>query len=78
MPFHEICPFRIGSRVKIAKTSAFAGEWQGEYSVVGINWNYQSSKGDGTLVTLAIASDQELEGKMAPTDGWCIDELTPA
>lgn len=76
MPFHEVCPYRIGSRVKIHPDNKFAGEWKDTYAVVGITWDYQ--KGDGTGINIAIAHDNDIKGRYGSTDGWRIDDLMPA
>lgn len=76
MPFHEVCPYRIGSRVKIAPTHVCVADWPADYTVVAIMWEYQ--KGDGTGVNIAIASDDEIKHRNGWTDGWKIDDLLPA
>lgn len=74
--FHEICPYRIGSRVRINPKNKYASEWLGNYAVVGITWDYQ--KGDGLSINIAIASDDEISGRQGSTDGWSPDDLIPA
>lgn len=76
MAFHEICPFRIGSRVKVAPSNRHAAEWPADYTVVAIMWEYD--RGDGTKINLAIASDDEIKHRNGWTDGWTIDDLVPA
>lgn len=73
---HEVCPFRIGSRVKIAPTNEYASEWPGSYAVVGIRWEY--NRGDGHGINIEIASDQDIGRRHGGTDGWCISDLLPA
>lgn len=73
---HDICPFRIGSRVTINPSNQYAGEWRGNYAVVGIAWDYQ--KGDGHGINIAIASDDDIAARHGSTDGWSIDDLLPA
>jgi hypothetical protein len=72
---HEICPFRIGSRVKINPEHGLALDWPGNYAVVGIAWEYQ--KGDGTGINISIADDDEIAARDGSTDGWSPDDLLP-
>lgn len=76
MLFHEICPFRIGSRVTVNPRNKFAAEWPGNYAVVGIAWDYQN--GDGTKLNISIASDEEIAARHGATDGWKPEDLLPA
>jgi hypothetical protein len=76
MLFHEICPFRIGSRVAVAPTNQFAGEWRGKYIVTGIRWEYQI--GEGTGINISIAHPDDIAGRYGDTDGWRVDDLIPA
>jgi hypothetical protein len=74
--FHEICPFRIGSRVAVVPTHKFAKDWPGNYAVTCIRWEYQS--GDGTWINISIAHDNDIAGRHGDTDGWRVDDLVPA
>jgi hypothetical protein len=73
---HDICPYRVGSRVRVAETNEYAKEWPGIYVVTCIRWEFQ--KGDGTAINISIASDLELQAKNGDTDGWSSDDLLPA
>lgn len=73
---HEVCPYRIGSRVKINPANKYASEWPGNYAVVGITWEYQ--RGDGYGINVAIASDDEISARHGSTDGWRVGDLLPA
>lgn len=73
---HEVCPFRIGSRVNVSPTYRYADDWKGNYAVVAISWEYQ--KGDGHGINIAIASNEEIENRHGWTDGFKIDDLQPA
>jgi hypothetical protein len=72
---HEICPYRIGSRVRVSGTSEYAGDWPDTYAVVSITWDYQ--KGDGHGINIAIAHDNDIVGRYGSTDGWSPDDLIP-
>lgn len=74
--FHDICPYRIGSRVRINPKNIYASEWPDNYAVVGITWDYQ--RGDGHSINLAIAHDNDIIGRYGSTDGWSPDDLIPA
>jgi hypothetical protein len=74
--FVEICPYRIGSRVKVSPTNQYAGEWPDTYVVVGIFWDYQ--KGAGHDINIAIASDDDIIRRYGSTDGWTPSDLMPA
>ena len=76
MLFHDIVPFRIGTRVKVNPNNKFAADWKGNYAVVSITWEYQ--KGDGTGINIAIAHDDDIAGRYGSTDGWSPDDLLPA
>lgn len=73
---HEICPYRIGSRVKINPACQFAESWPGSYAVVGIMWEYD--RGDGTGINIAIADDHTIARRNGSTDGWKVEDLLPA
>lgn len=73
---HEVCPYRIGSRVRVAPTNPYASEWRDTYAVVGIAWEYQ--KGDGHGINISIAHDNDIEGRYGCTDGWKVADLVPA
>jgi hypothetical protein len=70
---HDICPFRIGSRVRVKDGHKYASEWPGNYAVTGIRWDYQ--RGDGTALNISIASDLEIQARNGDTDGWSPDDL---
>jgi hypothetical protein len=76
MPFHDICPYRIGSRVKVHPAHKFAADWDGNYAVVGITWEYQKGAGNG--INIAIAHDQDIEHRNGSADGWSPTDLIPA
>lgn len=73
---HQICPYRIGSRVKIAPDNEYAKDWPGNYAVVGIRWEY--NRGDGHGINIEIASDTDIAARHGSTDGWSPDDLLPA
>lgn len=73
---HEVCPFRIGSRVKINPDYTHAKDWPGNYAVVGIRWDYQH--GDGHGVGIDIASDEEITHRNGCTGPFKITDLLPA
>lgn len=73
---HNICPYRIGSRVKVKPEHKYAAEWNGTYIVVMISWNYQDRDGDG--INIGIISQEELLARYGWSDGWSPDDLLPA
>lgn len=74
---HEICPFRIGSRVRVKQDSrAWTSDWQGIFVIVLIEWDYRRGRGDG--INIGIASDDEIEHRLGYTDDFHVDDLEPA
>lgn len=73
---HDICPFRIGSRVKVSPTNKFASDWPGTYAVVMTEWTYKVGAGHG--INIGIASDDDITNRNGWTDGWSPDDLLPA
>lgn len=73
---HDICPFRIGSRVTVSPTNKYASEWTGNYAVVMIEWKYRDGRGHG--INIGIASDDEIASRSGYTDGFSPDDLLPA
>ncbi len=65
------CLFRVGNRVTINPASLVYGDWQGEFVITGIHWEYQRSGG----INITLASDSEIEHKDGDTDGWSPDDL---
>lgn len=76
MLMHDVCPYRIGSRVKVSPKNKFAAEWPGNYAVVMIEWDYQ--KHPYTGINIAIAHDDEIKDRHGWTDGFTPDDLLPA
>jgi hypothetical protein len=72
----DICPFRVGNKVRIKDTVPFAAEWRGVHIVTGIRWEYR--KGDGAGINISIASEEEMVAGRGDTDGWSPDDLMPA
>lgn len=71
---HDAAPFKIGQRVAVNQArGGWRTDWQEEYRVVGILWDYR----DGRGVRLAIASDDEIEHRMGYTDDFLSDDLIP-
>jgi len=73
---YEICPFRIGNRVRVSPTYKYSNEWPDTYIVTGVRWAYQ--KGTGELIDISIASEEEIIERRSDTDGWRPDDLLPA
>lgn len=72
---HEICPFRIGSRVTMRPGAKYASEWPGEYVIVSMVWEYQH--GLGHSINVGIASDDDIVHRYGSTDGFSIDDFLP-
>lgn len=70
----EICPYRIGQRVRIKPDTRFATDWTGVYAVVGLVWKYTGEVGH---VDVWLASDDDIRRGVGPTDGWSLGELEP-
>lgn len=77
--FVEICPFRIGSRVRVRQCDsmpAWASDWaNGVFIVTGLRWEYQ--KGAGDRLNISIASEDEIVNRLGDTDGFRVDHLEP-
>lgn len=73
---HDICPHRIGSRVKVAPSNQYSAEWPGTYIVVMVAWNYQEYPYHG--INIGIASEDDVVGRYGSTDGFTPDDLLPA
>lgn len=74
--FHNIVPYRIGSRVRVSQGYRFAADWPGTYIIVGMTWEYQ--RGDGYGINIAIASEDEIVSRLGSTDGWKPEDLLPS
>jgi hypothetical protein len=59
-------PLRIGSRVTIDPSNEYASEWEGEFLVLGMNWDNRR-----WVVDICIGEDWKDGG----TDGWTVDDL---
>jgi len=70
----EIVPFRLGSRVTVNPTAKYSSDWPGVYVVTGMHWDYQR----GRVVNIEIASDDDIQHRYGPTDGWSVEDLAPA
>lgn len=68
-----VSDIQLGSRVTVAPTAKFSGEWEGEYVVVHMTWDYQDSP--DPEVNIGIASDEEIKHHYGYTDGFRLDEL---
>lgn len=73
---HDICPFRIGQRVRVSPNYKFEEWLDGVFVVVSLDWEYQ--KGDGHPINIGIASDDEITARLGATDGFSPDDLIPA
>jgi len=70
----EICPYRVGQRVKVSPDCKYASEWPDEYVITGIRWDYR----DGSSVNISIAHDDEIIKRYGDTDGFRPHDLLPA
>lgn len=73
---HDICPLRIGQRVKASPTNKYRDEWCETYVVTMIAWDYQHGAGHG--INIGIASGDEIINRYGMTDGWSPDDWLPA
>lgn len=71
----EVCPFRVGHRVRVKDSYLHAGDWRGEYVIVSLTWEYQ--KGDGHDINVGIASDDEIINRHGWTDGFKVKDIEP-
>lgn len=74
--FMDVCPHRVGKRVKVSPKYQYAAEWPGTYIVVAIRWAYQNS--DGHEIEIDIASEEEIIKRHGSTGPWKADDLLPA
>lgn len=75
---HDVCPFRIGSRVRVKQdaNSMWKSDWPNVYVVTGLHWDYQ--RGAGHDINVTLATDDEIENNLGDTDGFKVDDLEPA
>lgn len=71
----EVCPLRIGMRVRMWPDAKYADEWPGEYVVVSLTWEYQ--KGAGHSINVGIASDEDIVHRCGCTDGFSVYDFMP-
>ena len=69
----EISPFRLGSRVRVAPSFKYSGEWKSVYVVTGLRWEYQK----GPDINIEIAGDDDIERGCGATDGFRVADLEP-
>lgn len=74
--FAKVCPYRIGSKVRVSPDHKLAADWPETFVVVGVRWNYQS--GDGHEIEIDIATDDEIIRRHGPTGPWRVEDLVPA
>ncbi|ARQ95390.1 hypothetical protein [Bradyrhizobium phage BDU-MI-1] len=69
----QICPFRMGSRVRVRPEAKYGADWPGEYVIVSMVWEYQHTH----EINIGIASDEEIRKGYGYTDGFNVDDLEP-
>jgi len=70
---YEVQPFRIGQRVTVQ--GKHAGDYPGEWVIVGMRWEYK--EGDGSHINFELASDDEIINRWGSTDGFRSGDLVP-
>ena len=71
---HDICPFRIGQRVRVASTYRYAGFFPDVYVVIGIRWELEL--GDGS-VSVRLANYVNIEQGSAYVGKFLSNDLVP-
>ena len=69
----EVTPFRVGQRVTVSPSCKYAADWQGQYVITAMRWEYQL----GSEVNYSIASDDEIVHRYGDTDGFRSSDLLP-
>ena len=72
---HDICPFTIGQRVRVASTYRYASLFPDVYVVIGIRWEIEL--GDGT-VSIKLAKDIHIAQGCGQVGKFLPDDLVPA
>lgn len=70
----DICPFRLGQRVRVNDKYIYHNEWHGVFVITGMRWEYQKANGQ---INIEIASDDEIERGYGSTDGFSPNDLEP-
>jgi hypothetical protein len=72
---HDICPFKIGQRVRVAPTYRYAAFFSEVYVVIGMRWEIEL--GDGSI-SIKIANDVNIEQACGHVGKFRPDDLVPA
>ena len=71
----DICPFRIGQRVRVAPTYRYASFFPDVYVVIGMRWEIELG---GGAVSIKLANDANIEQGCGHVGKFRPDDLVPA